>query len=358
MALKPEDIQGSTVQDAADAIEAMMGGDEQEGLVEDTVEEVVEAEVEDTETEITEGGDEEAEETDEEIDEEADTKEEVEPEEAENAENTAPIESVEGLAEALDIPVDQLLSSIKHKVGDEDVPLSSIIEGHSLNNVRENTYKEILEGERTRSEEYTKQNVILANTMRSLEDFLVTNAQTPEMIALRSTDPAEWNARITEAGQKVNQLRVLQQQLGDSYEENRKKTQSEFLEAEGKKLISEIPGWGVDKLQESVAIMREIGFSDDEIAATADARFVRAAYNFSQLRAENKTLKEAAEKAKTIAKRVKKSVPKKSNLKPNAGAGAESKTGIDRKNVVSLKRRLAKSGNLQDAANVIEKMMS
>ena len=121
----------------------------------------------------------------------------------------------------------------------------------------------------------------------------------------------------------------------------------------------EVPDWGADKLQTALGVVREMGFSDDEVANIADSRLIKAALRFHDLQAENKALKEAASKAQAAARKVKKTVPKKT-LKPNASKdGAPSKgKGIDRKNVISLKRRLAKSNKVEDAAKVIEALMT
>ena len=269
-----------------------------------------------------------------------------------------PIQTLAELAEATEVPVEELLSGITHKVGEADVPLADMISSYQDSGTRRQMLQAMAVERQSNTEALQKQATVLSNSMQAIERILHIDMETPEMQALRTTDPGEWNARITEVGHKVQALNAFKERLSAMYDQHMEQERAKFFEAEGKRLKAEIPDWGTAKLQQAMGVISELGFSNEEVAGIADSRLLKAALQFDALRAENKALKEAAAKAKATAREVKKTVPKKT-LSPGAkgNAGATGK-GIDRKNVVSLKRRLAKSHKVEDAAKVIEAMMT
>ena len=271
----------------------------------------------------------------------------------------SPISTLAELAEATEVPVEEILSGITHKVGEADVPLADLVSSYTGKAALDQGYQSLALERQTHTEAYQKQSTLMAHSMQAMEKLLSADLETAEMQALRTTDPGEWNARMTEIGQKVGALRGFHEKLSEAYDTHIKEERAKFFESEGQRLKAQIPGWGAEKLRTSIGVMREMGFSDEEVANIADSRLLKTALQFHDLKAENKALKEAAAKAQAAARKVKKTVPKKT-LKPNAGndGGKAKGQGIDRKNVVSLRRRLAKSNKVEDAAKVIEAMMT
>ena len=277
----------------------------------------------------------------------------------EQGDDAGAITTLAELAEATEVPVEEILSGITHKVGEADVPLADMIASYQDSGTRSQMLQTMAVERQTNTEATQKQATLMAQSMQAVERILQVDMETPEMQALRTTDPGEWNARITEVGQKVQALNTFKERLGAAYDEYMEEERAKFFKAEGERLKADVPGWGTEMLQKSIGVIKGFGFSDEEVAGMADSRLMKAALQFDNLRAENKALKEAAAKAQAAARKVKKTVPKKT-LSPGAtkdGSGNKGK-GIDRKNVVSLKRRLAKSHKVEDAAKVIEAMMT
>jgi len=84
-----------------------------------------------------------------------------------------------------------------------------------------------------------------------------------------------------------------------------------------------------------------------------DHRLVRGAIELAALRAEVEELRALKTKASKTAKRVKKDVPKLAKPGKQRRRGA----GLKRSNVAKLRERARKSGNVRDAAKVIETML-
>ena len=361
----PEHPQGTSVADAAAAIEKRWADAEEAAEKGDTGDESGSEEQDDNaekggDTDVSPDAD------DSEQDENDDADPDTGGEDDDSADSGAgdegsesPISTLAELAEATEVPVEEILSGITHKVGEADVPLADLVSSYTGKAAFEQAHRSVSTAARERQEAHDKQSTLMAQSMKAMEKLLSADLETAGMQALRTTDPGEWNARVTEAGQKVSALRSFQDKLSEAYDTHIKEERASFFEREGQKLKVEVPGWGAEKLQTSIGVMREMGFSDDEVAQIADSRVLKAALQFHDLKAENKALKEAAAKAQAAARKVKKTVPKKT-LKPNAGKdGTKAKgQGIDRKNVVSLRRRLAKSNKVEDAAKVIEAMMT
>ena len=290
---------------------------------------------------------------------EGDTGEEGSSDEDDSDDSAEPITSLKDLAEATETPIEEILANIKHTVGDTEVPLGDMVASYKDKATRDQLTEAIRAQGREREEAYTKQSALLAQSMGAIEKLMVADIESADMQALRTTDPGEWNARVTEAGQKIAKIKEFREYLSSEYDKHMEAERNKFFENEGKKLKAEVPDWGADKLQLALGVMANLGFNQQEVSSIADSRLIKAALKFSELEAENKALKEAATKSKAVAKEVKKTVPKKT-LSPNTrkGDAASKGKGIDRKNVISLKRRLAKSHKVEDAAKVIEAMMT
>ena len=357
MPTKPAEIapaveeQGPGVADAAQAIESLLFADDDGLLDEEDAEELdTDKPTEELEADEDEEPAEEAVEADEDV---------TEAEEAdETVEDDTPIDSLVALAEATEVPIEDILANVKHTIGETEVPLSEMVASYADKAERDETHRFVSETARESATAYEKQSTILAQTMQTIEKFVSSDMETAEMQALRASDPAEWTARITEAGQKVQSLRGLREELAAGYDQHVQAERQKFFELEGQKLRSDIPGWGSEKLQTALTVVKGLGFSDEEVSHIADSRLMKAATEMHELRAENKALKAAASTANAAAKKVKKVVPKKTTLKPGARTAEAGAKGIERKNMVSLKRRLAKSNRVDDAAKVIEMMMS
>lgn len=274
------------------------------------------------------------------------------------------ITSLTQLAEALEMPIEDLKGTLQHTfkaAGKEHtVTLAELEKGYQLqadydrSKTKLADQRKAFESEQqTRIEEYQRQANALATQFNMVEQFIRAEYETQELARLRQDDPAEWNARITEGNQKLNQLYQARQQAAVQYDQIVHQEQQEFLKREAETLKKDVEGWGEEKLKSALGTIKTLGFNDEETAGLLDSRVIKGALELAALREENKALKARFEKAGKTVKKVKDTIPK--TLKP--GKTGNLKQSLNRSEVSNLKKRLKKSGSTRDAAKMIELML-
>lgn len=283
-----------------------------------------------------------------------------------DAQDTEPdIDSLQGFAEALEVPLDELKEAITHTfnaAGEEvTVTLAELEAGYQKDaDYRRNTGK-LAEDRRlaetdyaSRMQAFDQEHVFLANQFNVTEQLLAAELNSPALAALRDSDPAEWTARREEIGQRLAMLRDNRQQAANQYQQFQVQQQTELKQREMAALTEVLPDFGQQHRAIARQAMESIGYTDPEIKQVTDHRLILGALELASLRAEVEQLRGEKAKAKDTVKRVKKEVPKltKPGRQRNKGKGA-----IKRDNVQRLRNRAAKSGTVEDAAKVIEQFI-
>jgi len=285
--------------------------------------------------------------------------------EAETSEaDTDGIGTLEDLAAALEVPLDELQEQLTHtfKAADEEVTvtLSELVKGYQKDaDYRRSTAKLAEERRKVeadfneRMQKYEQQMQLLQQQFNTAEQIVLADANSPDLAALRDTDPAEWAARREEIGDKVAAIRQAQAQTAAAYEQYRTEALQQLKETEMAALTQAIPDWNDDTRQQALETMKSLGYSEQEIGNIYDHRSVAAAVELANLRKEVAELRKLKERAADTVKRVKKTIPKLQ--KP----GKQKTRGVNvkRDTLARLKAQAQKSGNVRDAAKVIEQLI-
>lgn len=281
-----------------------------------------------------------------------------------NADTDDTIKSLAELAEAMEIPLEELSSGLSHtfKAAGEEVTvnLAELVAGYQKDADYRRSTAELADSRRAletenqaRIQTFEMSNQLLAQQLGVAEQLLVAEADTPAMQELRNTDPAEWQARRTELGQRLQVLRDARQQAAVNYQQV---MQGNFMQQKerGMAALKEaIPDFGEKHIGQVKDVLTSFGYSDQEIGQVMDHRAVIAALEIGQLRAEVAELKALKDNAAAAVKKVKKDVPKMQKPGKQRRSGA----GIKRDNVAKLAAKAKKSGSVGDAAKVIEQML-
>lgn len=307
----------------------------------------------------TEDSDESAD-TDEQVADSADQQAETDEQETEEG---AAIETLAQFAEALEIPVEQLLESITDTfsaAGEETtVTLAELRSGYQKDADYRRQTQQLAENRRQAEQEYTLKmqqfdegNRILAAHMQAMETMLGQQLEDPNLMRLRQTDPAEWSARREEIGNQIAGVQQARQHAMQQYAMFQQQQMGELRTREMNFLQQAMPDFKPDVHGEQARkIMGSIGYTPEETAKIFDHRLVIAALELGNLRAEVETLRAEKSNAQQAVKRVKKDVPKLQ--KPGK---QQARAPIQRNNLARLKKRAAQTGSLEDAAAVIEAM--
>ena len=280
----------------------------------------------------------------------------------ENA-DTGSIQTLNELADALDMSLDDLKGAITHTFNaagkEHTVTLADLESGYQIRADYDRNKGQLAEQrkafeqeQQARVDSFKQQANALAHNFQMMEAMIRQDYESPAMQQLRESDPAEWTARIHEGNGKLQQLANARQQAAAEYDRLMHDEQIQCLAREGKTLIQDVEGWGDDKLKTAVDTIKTLGFDDQEVVGIADARLIKGALELSALRSEVSHLKAQIGKADTVVNKVKKTIPK--TIKSGKARG---KQALDRANVGQLKKRLAKSHKVKDAAAVIESLM-
>lgn len=293
---------------------------------------------------------------------------ETDDESVEGDSGTEHLGSLTELADALEMPLAEMLASVKHtfKANGEEITVN--LDELTKSYQRESDYRKKtsaladerrgFEAEaRKRMEDYEATSHGLAQHYQLNEQFILAEINSPQMAQLRQQRPDEWTARMHEQNERLNMLRNARQQAADQYSQFTQQAQQEFMIQQGKILNESVEGWGEEKLGQSLDVMRNLGFNDDEIVNFGDARFIKAALRFSEMEAEIAQLKAQISGGDVAAKKIKATVPR---VVKGARAKLQDAKG---KSTVKLRQNLRKTAlsggraNMDAAAAMIENLL-
>ena len=174
--------------------------------------------------------------------------------------------------------------------------------------------------------------------------------------ALRSEDPFVYNTKWADyqrAQLKAQQASQLTQKEIDAEKAKYAQATQQQLEEQAKlavKLMPELsdPAKAQKLLGDMTSYMKDVGFTQEEIASISDAKalkVIKDAMQFAQLH----------KKGSEVA--VKKVVPQTKILKPGSSAAKSTKQEVAQKQTADQFNRLRKSGRVEDAAALFRKMI-
>jgi len=272
---------------------------------------------------------------------------------------TPEVKTLSALAEALEVDTnyfDNLELTFKADGQDITVTLSELRAGYQKDaNYRRQTsqlaetrqqYETV---ETQRQQQYEAQVVQLGQVLQQGEQILVGNLNTAEMQTLRVQNPSEWTARRQEIQQRIDGVKQLYSYASQQYETFQQNQANERLGAlqtlrqkELETLQAAIPDWGDDFRANLLGYLNDsYQYSENDLAQVFDSRLIMIA-NKARLYDE---MKAVGKKTKTKIH----ALPKVQ--KPSKGG--RTKAGSQRANIHSARKRLAKTGKVRDAADLI-----
>jgi hypothetical protein len=310
---------------------------------------------EDEDTELTEDGD-----TDETQEQSA-----AEDTDVDQQDTDEPIQSLEELAEALELSPDELKKALKvsFKAAGEDmnVTLEELQRGYQKDADYRKGTAEYAEKRRAldmdtqnRMQQFETANQDAAAALMATQQIFENMLNHPDMQNLRNTDAAEWNARRTELGEQIQYIQGVRQQAAQRYQQFQNDQLTQLRAREQDYLKEKYPEWGESDTQTARETMQSIGYEPDEIKTIFDHRLVAAAKEMHDLRSEVQALRAEKEQAANTAKRVKKQIPQ---MQRPGKKQTASTAGIKRDNLSRLNKRLRQTGKVGDAAKVIEQLL-
>lgn len=350
----PESSQGGsegiTTSQAAEQLEKLLGGGElsdEEEVGEDENAEDVEVKAEDS-------------------DEAEESEQSEEGEEAEESpeDEQEPIQSVADLAEALGVSVEDLSATLKHKIkvdGEEvEVTLAELQAGYQKDrDYRQKTEKLAREREafhetaREVAQTYQRESAALSGYLREITNLVVGELNSPELAQLRVEDPAEWIARREEINQRLQRLDLIRQAAAHQYDhvqtlqsQEQAQALARGLQEEQRKLQEKIPDWS-DELKTNLAkyLVESSGFSLEEVSQAYDHRLIVLAEKARKYDLAQQSQKKVVDKVVQAPK--KKVLPVK----------AKNPVNVQRGKINQLAGRLKKTGDIKDAAAILEARM-
>lgn len=321
--------------DAAEPVET----EGQPEVTDEVVEEIVEDDVEETESEADE---------------------EVEAEAALEADDDdTPIETVADLAEALDVPVEELLENFRTtiKVDGEtsEVSLKELAAGYqkdadyrqkteSLSRERE----EFAEERRQQVARWEAENQQNAFIVSQFEQAIVAEMQSEQLSQLRQENETAWLARRQELQDQLNGLNRVRAEAGqrwqmmkDQMDQQDAMVRQQSLAKEMDLLNTAIPSWDKDMEKSLTEYLIGAGYSPERLSMIdnhLDLVMAHKAMMYDKAQAESEV----------VAKKVKKA--------PKIQKPGTRKT-VSKNDLRSLKARVKKSGDVNDAAAAIEQMI-
>jgi len=342
--------QGFSVDDAADKISGLLGAKKPPEKTETAQEseEVKEEVKEESETEETQ---------------EASSEETAETEGAEETSEGPNLSSIDDLAEATGLGVEELLNlKVKTKVdGEEDeISLTDVIRSYQkeqhVNRKSEEVSNAQKKFEAERQQRLKEISAELEN-VQGMADVLKQHILGDEKDSqywkdLREADPAEYAARRQDYNDRKAAFESLQNDVKSKIKEKQDQLSSEYqkqvqsyLSEQATALPKKIPEWKDSKVAkaESEQIrtwMESVGFSPEEIGSVADARHVSI---LRKAMLYDKGGNKAAVKDKKV-------IPLTKSLKPGTKS---SKPSIQSAAAQSAIKRLGQTGHVDDAAAAI-----
>lgn len=318
-----------TVTDAASAIEGMLSApedstEEQPEVVEEQTEEVVEVEETETEPEV-----EEEVETEEEVEEES----EVEEPEVVEEEQTFTIKAA---GEEKEVTLDELKKS--YQLGSDYTKKTQ--EVAEQRKVIEQEAKAIIEARKVR-DEYSQK-------LKAVENYLLSNNDTPEdLAAMSENDPigyAKVVADMTLKKEHLQSVQAEQQRLAQQQQSDRTAQLEQYVKEEASKLAESLPEFSDKAKGEQVrndirSYGKKVGFTDEELSQVYDSRHVLVLHKAAQY---DKLMSGKAGVKKKVAK-APKTVKSGAKVKQNV-------TDIQKKQL----KKLQQTGSARDAAAIFE----
>ena len=273
-------------------------------------------------------------------------------------------ESVDELAEAVGQDLDEFLDSVKvSTIVDGEtgsVTLAQLVKGHQLESsfTRKNqewieqkkAAEDAMESERAKVRDHFQ----MATTAFELaQEELMAEYNAIDWDSLAKTDQSQWTMKRQQLGERqarLNQKREASQasvaQALQLQEQQEAEAREARLEEGHKILLEKIPEWQDEKVRTAEATeiskyLLSAGYGQDEISSLEDHRLVLLARAALGLQGPSKKKLDLAQKKVDSVPRLAKK-----------GGQAQKGSGVD-KAVTEAKARLKKSGDSDDAANVL-----
>jgi hypothetical protein len=211
--------------------------------------------------------------------------------------------------------------------------------------------RKAVEAERQAVQEAKQMRDTYAQRLEMIEQMLVPQQQEENLEYLKETDPIGYSVKVAEMIQRDKQLAAVQAErhrINQQQEQDRQVQMQSVVAEEMQKLSSFIPEFTDPAKGESIrndirAFAKQVGFSDNELAAVYDSRAVL-------------TLYKAMQYDKLVAS--KPAINKKVNEAPKAiKSGVSKPRDSNAEETRKLKARAKTSGSVRDAANVFERFL-
>jgi len=211
--------------------------------------------------------------------------------------------------------------------------------------------RKAVEAERQAVQEAKQMRDTYAQRLEMIEQMLVPQQQEENLEYLKETDPIGYSVKVAEMIQRDKQLAAVQAErsrINQQQEQDRQAQMQSVVAEEMQKLSSYIPEFTDPAKGEAIrndirAFGKQIGFSDNELAAVYDSRAVL-------------TLYKAMQYDKLVAS--KPAITKKVNEAPKAiKSGVSKPRDSNAEELKKLKARAKSSGNVRDAASVFERFL-
>ena len=211
--------------------------------------------------------------------------------------------------------------------------------------------RKAVEAERQAVQEAKQMRDTYAQRLEMIEQMLVPQQQEENLEYLKETDPIGYSVKVAEMIQRDKQLAAVQAErhrINQQQEQDRQVQMQSVVAEEMQKLSSYIPEFTDPAKGEAIrndirAFGKQIGFSDNELAAVYDSRAVL-------------TLYKAMQYDKLVAS--KPAITKKVNEAPKAiKSGVSKPRDSSAEEIKKLKARARSSGSVRDAASVFERFL-
>jgi len=319
-------------------------------------------EVEETD-DISEEVDEIDEESETEESEQSDDAEESDEREAEEESEDPQFHSVDELADAVDMSLDEFKENIMAKVkvnGEEkEVNLAELTKGYQLESDYRQKTMELADNRRAFEEQVQHKNAELTarvqeatNMVATLEQSMIGEYNNVDWNTLRVTDPAEYAALHADYQNRIQSIQQLKaqatnagNQLQSEQTAKQEQARQEILKKESEALLNVIPEWREPEVAkkekgEMRDFLKHYNFSDEEIGQLLDHRIVmmiRDAQKGQQVVTKTDVAKKKVIKAPKLQK-----------------AGAKQSKQTQRSKVQNdLRAKLRKTGKVDDVAALL-----
>jgi hypothetical protein len=210
--------------------------------------------------------------------------------------------------------------------------------------------RKVVEAERQAVQEAKQMRDTYAQRLEMIEQMLQPQ-QEENLEYLKETDPIGYSVKVAEMIQRDKQLAAVQAERGrihQQQEQDRQMQMQHVVAEEMQKLTTAIPEFTDPTKGEAIrndirAFGKQLGFSDNELAAVYDSRAVL-------------TLYKAMQYDKLVAS--KPAITKKVNEAPKAiKSGVSKPRDSNAEEIRKLKARAKSSGSIRDAASVFERFL-